>query len=366
MKAIISFSVLIVLCAVSSILPVNAQQPQNLPDGPIDGVTRSAVINRLIVELNDGYIFPETAKKMEADLRNRLKNGDYDQSSMSRAFADKLTTDLQTISHDKHLRVRFSMKTIPERKDKDEPSDQEKADFELYNRTVNYGFEKIERMQGNIGYIDLRGFNDPKEGTDTVAAAMTFVSNTDSLIFDLRQNGGGDPEMVALICSYLFGDKAVHLNDLYWRKDNKTDEFWTKPIVAGKKYGDKDVYILTSNRTFSGAEEFTNNLKTLKRATVIGEITGGGANPGYSVRLSDHFSAFVPVGRAVNPITKTNWEGIGVEPDIKVPKEQALKTAYLMALTKELAATKDEDRRVALKGLVDQTQKELDEMKAKK
>ena len=191
---------------------------------------------------------------------------------------------------------------------------------------------------------------------------MNFVANTEALIFDLRQNGGGDPEMVAHICSYLFGDRPVHLNDLYWRKQNKTDEFWTKPAVAAKKFSG-DVYILTSSRTFSGAEEFSYDLKNLKRALVIGETTGGGAHPGGVARLSDHFGVFVPVGRAISPITKTNWEGTGVEPDVKVPKELPLKTAYSMALTKSLANTKNEDLKHGIQDLIDQTQKELGELR---
>ena len=221
-------------------------------------------------------------------------------------------------------------------------------------------------MDGNIGYIDLRGFNDHEAGAETVAAAMTFLQNTDALIFDLRQNGGGNPAMIALISSYLFGDKPVHLNDLYWRKENRTDEFWTKPESAKIKFPNKDVYVLTSNYTFSGAEEFSYNLKNLKRATIIGETTGGGAHPGGMVRLADHFGVFIPVGRAINPISKTNWEGTGVEPDMKLPKEQALKTAYLMALNKSLAGMKDETAKTGLKALIERTQKELDEMKVAK
>ena len=236
--------------------------------------------------------------------------------------------------------------------------------YQRFVRQINFGFEKIERLQGNIGYIDLRGFSDPEAGVETVAAAMNFIGNTDALIFDLRQNGGGSPEMVALICSYLFGEKPVHLNSLYWRKGDKTDEFWTKASVAGKRYGEtKDVYVLTSNRTFSGAEEFSYNLKNLKRATIIGETTGGGAHPGGMYRINDHFGAFVPIGRAISPITKTNWEGTGVEPDVKVPKELALKTAYLMALNKVAEKTADEQRKKALKELSDQTQKEIEDLK---
>lgn len=359
----ILFSLLLI---VTGALVAYSQQPQNRPDMTIDSATRTSVIDNLIKELNDSYVFPETAKKMAADIRTRVKSGEYDSIANAQGFAEKLTADLQSVSKDKHLRVRYSQKVIPERKERTEPTETEKAEYAWFTRHSNFGFDRVERMDGNIGYIELRGFSDHEAGAETVAAAMTFVSNTESLIFDLRQNGGGSPFMVALISSYLFGDKPVHLNDLYWRKGDKTDEFWTKPNVPGKKYGSKDVYILTSNRTFSGAEEFTYNLKNLKRATIIGETTGGGAHPGGGVRLGDHFGAFIPSGRAINPITKTNWEGTGVEPDIKVPKEQALKVAYLAALNKSLADIKNENVKNGVKELIEKTQKELDDMKGKK
>jgi C-terminal processing protease CtpA/Prc len=338
-----------------------AQGPKQT-DISIDAASRTAVIEKLLAELDESYVFPETAKKMAADIRSRAAKNEYDTIVSSQQFAEKLTADLQSVSHDLHLRVRYSYDPIPVRKEKEEPTEEEKANYNRYNKLVNYNFEKLERLQGNIGYIDLRGFNDPAAGAETVAAAMNFLSNTDALIFDLRQNGGGDPEMVALICSYLFGDKPVHLNDLYWRKGDKTEEFWTKPNAVGKKY-DKDVYVLTSKRTFSGAEEFSYNLKNLKRATIVGETTGGGAHPGSVIRLSEHFGVFVPTGRAISPITKTNWEGTGVEPDVKVPKEQALKVAYIDALNKVIQKTPEAARKQALKELADTAQKELDEMR---
>jgi C-terminal processing protease CtpA/Prc len=343
-----------------------AQQPNTPPDMTIDAATRTQVIENLLKDLNDSYVFPETAKKMETDVRSRMKNKEYDTFVSAREFAQKLTGDLQSISKDKHLNVRFSKNVIPVRAQREEPSAEEQAEYNNYVKRINYGFEKIERLPGNIGYVDLRGFSDAKGGAETVQAAMTFLANTDALIFDLRQNGGGSPEMVALISSYLFGDKPVHLNSLYWRKGDRTEDFYTKPNLANKKFADKDIYVLTSNRTFSGAEEFSYNLKNLKRATIIGETTGGGANPGGVFRLSDHFGVFIPTGRAISPITKTNWEGTGVEPDIKVPKEQALKTAYLIALNKSAEKTKDEDLKNALKRTIEQTQKELDDLKAKK
>ncbi len=339
------------------------QQAQAPPDMTIDAATRTAVIENLLRELNDGYVFAETAKRMESDVKGRLNAKEYDGITSAKDFAAKLTADLQSISKDKHLRVRYSYESIPIRRERSEPTAAEKEKGQWMSKRINFGFERVERLNGNIGYIDLRGFNDHEAGASTVAAAMAFLQNTEALIFDLRQNGGGSPFMVALISSYLFGEKPVHLNDLYWRKEGKTDEFWTKPELAKVKFADKDVYVLTSSYTFSGAEEFSYNLKNLKRAVIVGETTGGGAHPGGMVRLSEHFGVFVPVGRAINPVSKTNWEGTGVEPDIKVPKEQALKTAYLMALNRSLPNIKDEQVKGGVKGLIDQTQKELDDLK---
>ncbi len=349
------------LIAIFILSSINMFAQQN--DLTIDAKTRAEVIDVMLKNLNDSYVFPEVAKKMETDIRARLKNKEYDNLTSAKAFAEKLTNDLQSVSRDKHMRVRFSERPIPVRERRSEPSAEEIAERAQMMKMNNHGFEQVEWLPGNIGYIKFRNFLDHELGAETVAAAMNFVSNTDALIFDLRQNGGGNPAMVALISSYLFGERRVHLNNLYWREGDKTEEFWTNPNVAGKKYGDKDVYVLTSNWTFSGAEEFSNNLKVLKRGTIVGETTGGGANPGGMFRLSENFGIFIPTGRAINPVTKTNWEGTGVEPDVKVPKELALKTAYLLALNKSLERAKNDDIKKSLKQIIEKTQKELDEMK---
>jgi hypothetical protein len=344
-----------------------AQGPQEQPDMTIDAAARAEVVERVVKRLGEAYVFPDVATKMGDALRKRVADKEYEQITSAKEFAAKLTADLQAVSRDKHLRVRYSHRPIPEgRRGGGEPSAAEREQFQREMSRVNYGFEKVERLPGNVGYVAFRGFFAPELGKETVASVFNFLSNTDSLIIDLRRNGGGDPEMVALICSYLFGPEPVHLNSLYWREGDRTEEFWTKKEVAGKRYTGKDVYVLTSNYTFSGAEEFSYNLKNLKRATIVGETTGGGANPGGGFRINEHFGMFVPTGRAINPITKSNWEGTGVEPDVKVPADHALKVAHLAAVKKAAEKTTDEDFKGALSGLAETLQKELGELQGKK
>jgi len=342
---------------------VSAQPDQ--PDLTIDAATRTQVIDGILKRLNDSYVFPEVAKKMEQSLRERVDKKEYDQITSAKEFATKLTTDLQAISNDKHLRVRYSHQPIPERGPRREPTAEDRERFKREMTWSNHGFSKVERLPGNIGYLEFLNFMDPELGADTVAAAMNFVNNTEVLIIDMRNNGGGNPAMVALVCSYLFGPEPVHLNDLYWREGNRTEEFWTKKEVAGKRYLNKDVYVLTSKRTFSGAEEFSYNLKNLKRATIIGETTGGGAHPGGGFRITEHFGMFVPTGRAISPITKTNWEGTGVTPDVAVPAEQALLVARVMALKKVLTALPRPELKGALEAEVQKLEKELNALKSK-
>lgn len=340
-------------------------QPEQ-PDLTIDAATRTQVIDAILKRLNDSYVFPEVAKKMEHSIRERIDKKEYDQITSAKQFATTLTKDLQAVSNDKHLRVRYSHTPIPERGGpRREPTAEEREQRQRDLNWMNHGFAKVERLRGNIGYLEFMNFMDPELGADTVAAAMNFVNGTDALIIDMRGNGGGNPAMVALICSYFFGTEPVHLNDLYWREGDRTDQFWTKKEVAGKRYLNKDVYVLTSKRTFSGAEEFTYNLKNLKRATIIGETTGGGAHPGGSFRVSQHFGMFVPTGRAISPITKTNWEGTGVTPDVAVPAEQALVVARLMALKKSLNSLPNPEFKGAVQDEIEKLEKELSALKAK-
>ncbi len=299
-------------------------------DFKIDGAARQRAIDGAAAMLNEFYVFPETAKKMEEAIRARQKAGEYDSITNGDAFAEKLTVDLREVSHDKHLGVNFSPAVLP---NGPPPGGPDPAAMRRQLERVNCGFEKAERLPPNIGYLKFNMFANPEICGPTASAAMNFLGSVDALIIDLRENGGGDPKMVAYISSYLF-DERTHLNDLYNRKENKTEEFWTSTDVPGKRLGDKPVFVLTAKRTFSGAEEFTYNLKNLKRATIVGETTGGGAHPVSGHRIDDHFMIGVPFARAINPISKTNWEGTGVEPDVKVSAAEALDVAKKLATKK--------------------------------
>ena len=295
---------------------------------------KQTVIDSISSKLNSTYVFPETAKNMADKLKTNLKAGDYAGISDPQAFATRLTDDLQGVSKDKHINVRFDPEGIAERQQAVTPADS----IAFRNRYIagmkrnNFGFKEIKILGGNIGYLDLRNFSDVSYGGETAVAAMNFLSSADAIIIDLRYNGGGSPSMIQLISSYLFGPEAVHLNNFYWRPTDSNSQTWTLPHVSGNRSADTPVYVLTSNRTFSAAEEFSYNLKNLKRATLVGETTGGGAHPGGTVIATDRFTIWVPTGRAINPITNTNWEGTGVSPHIEVKAEDALTVAHMKAL----------------------------------
>lgn len=298
----------------------------------VDPAVQAEIVGKLCELLKANYVFPEIAEQICQSLQKHLADGDYAAHAEGEYFALALTEHIQAVNHDKHLNVWWFPQPLQGQEGpmRDDPKIIE--EFKEMSRQFNYGLAKVERMPGNVGYIDIRNFSRPAWGGDVAAAAMTFLANTYALIVDLRQNMGGDPDMVAFITTYLFGEEIVHLNSLYWRSEDKTNQFWTLPYVPGRRFGEKPVYVLTSKNTFSGGEEFAYNLKTRKRGSLIGETTGGGAHPGATYNLHPHFEAFIPNGRAINPITNANWEGCGVEPDIPLPQEKALDAAYRLAL----------------------------------
>jgi len=316
------------------------------PSAPpaLDAVRKQAVVDEIATIFNKSYIFAETARKVGEALRAKLKSGDFDTIDAAPAFAQAVSAVILDVSKDRHTGFAYNpavaedIRRLAGRSEEEAKKVRERQLEE--SRRDNFGFRKVERLAGNIGYLDFRGFAAPAEAGPTAVAAMNFLAHCDAVIVDLRQNGGGDPAQIQLISSYFFAE-PVHLNDLYARATDTTENYWTLPYVPGAKAAGADLYILTSSRTFSGAEEFTYNMKNLKRATVIGETTGGGAHPTTTAIVQRDFILRVPYARAINPVSKTNWEGTGVTPDIAVPAAEAFDRAYALAIEKLAAEATD-------------------------
>ena len=319
------------------------------PKAPsLDAAGKQAIVDEISTLLNKNYIFPDTAKKVEDALRAKLKGGDFDKLDDAREFAQSVSATVREVSKDKHTDFAYDPETAEDLRRLAGQSEEEAR--KVRERQLqeaqrdNFGFRKVELLAGNIGYIDFRYFASPDQAGPTAIAAMNFLAYCDAIIVDLRQNGGGSPAQIQLICSYFFSDRA-HLNDIYIRAADKMENYWTMPYVPGAKPVNADLYILTSARTFSGAEEFTYNMKNLKRATVIGETTGGGAHPTKAMIVQKDFILHVPYARAINPVSKTNWEGTGVAPDIAVPAAEAFEKAYALAVEKLSAKASDPQRK---------------------
>lgn len=304
---------------------------------------KAITVDSISNKLQNTYVFPAIAKEMSDLIIKNLKEGKYNSIEDPFEFASLLSTDLLSISHDKHIRVVYNPEEIASQNQVYTAKDS--LDYlQLYIEDLkreNFGFKELKILEGNIGYLDLRSFSDVEYAGPTAVSAMNFLSNSKAIIIDLRMNGGGSPAMIQLITSYLYNSNPVHLNNFYWRPTDSKTQTWTLPFVQGTRSPETPVYVLTSKRTFSAAEEFSYNLKNLKRATLIGETTGGGAHPGGPVNATDKFTVWIPSGRAINPITNTNWEGIGVIPHIEVSSSQALEVAHTKALEYLIEESKD-------------------------
>jgi C-terminal processing protease CtpA/Prc len=298
----------------------------------IDFATQLEIINKLSEKLRTCYIFPEVAEQICTRLQWYLHNGDYSTLTEADLFALALTMHMQGVSQDEHLWIKWHGETLPEDDGQLRLNQVWQEQRMLEARLENYGFYKVEKRPGNVGYLDIHYFHRPAWGGDTAVNAMNFLADTNALIIDLRKCTGGFPGMIALVCSYLFGEEPLLLGSIYWRDEDVTQQYWTLPYVPGRHYLNKPVYVLTSKDTFSGGEMFADIMQTRKRTTIIGEKTDGGANAGASYRIHPHFEAFIPIGRAINPVTSANWEGCGITPDISVPSEFSFNSAYKLAL----------------------------------
>ena len=319
----------VLLLSATVAIPAAAQQQRE--DMPVTPTLADSVALAAADAVATKYVFAQKGEDAARIVRRGVRAGRYRALATASALTDSLTADLRRASGDQHLQTVYSVRerTAPPNAGTsaaDMARDREEAAWR------NYGFHQVMRMDGNVGYLELGRFDDPALAGETLATAMRFLAGTDALVIDLRYNGGGHAGMVALLASYFFAEPTL-LTTLHRRDPSDVAQLWTAPHVAGPRYLGKPVYILTSGRTFSAAEALAYHLQTHRLATVVGEKTRGGANPGGWVMIGTHFGVFVPTAYNEAAATHGNWEGVGIQPDVAVAAAEARKAAHRAALT---------------------------------
>jgi hypothetical protein len=332
---------LLVTLLVLNATSVWGQTPNDLT---IDAKQREAILDGAAQRYDSLYVFADRGHAIRSQLKSKAVRARYAHCATASCLADSLTKDLQTWSNDKHLRLVFSVQPRPIKEAQSDPAAAKARELEQM-RQRNFGFHNVERLHGNVGYIEIGRFDPAAGAAATAAAVMQFVANTDALVIDLRNNGGGYADMAAYLMSYFVPEQA-HLGTMKRRNAEDDVQFWTSH-VSGQRYLNKPIYVLTGKRTFSAAENLTYNLQHFASAKTVGERTRGGAHPGGFEQLNDHFAVFVPTGRTINTKTGSNWEGVGINVDYPVSAAEAVKTAHKLAL-QELLQTQPQSPRAGM------------------
>ena len=291
------------------------------------------------------YFDPERGARIAAGLRADAARGEFDGVRDPLELGTALTSALKP--HDRHFNVRWSETAA--RASEPRPS----ASMPQPERD-NFGIRQVQVLPGNVGYLDLRYFADFEFNASqpparaTIDAALQLLAHVDALLIDLRDNGGGSPAMVGYLASAFVEPGRDIYNTFHSRTGTESEapaQSHASPRTA------LPLYVLTSGRTGSAAEAFAYTLKNAKRATVVGEVTGGAANPGRPYRLGEGFSVFVSNGSPVSPVTGGNWEGTGVQPDVEIDSAGAMDRALQLALSTLVAQGKGDAARWSLEAL---------------
>ena len=291
----------------------------------ITALDRHRLIEAIAVDVRQYYFDKKTAETTASALLAHEQAGDYNALTDGQAFASVLSRHLIEASGDLHFTMEYTPNKFPDFSKPPPPESQ--ARYRAAMEQANCTFEKAAVGANRIGLMKLNSFPDVAVCRSQAESAMATLNRADALIIDLRDNRGGYPNMVVFLASYLFDHPEYMFNP----RDPVTEQSWTRSPVTGSRLVDKPVYILTSARTYSGAEQFSYDLKMLRRATLVGEPTGGANHAGVLHNLGDHFAIGIPEQRPVNPFSDKDWAVTGVEPDVKVGAADALTTAERLA-----------------------------------
>lgn len=299
---------------------------QDKPKSPVlTSKVKSEIVNTISQLLLDNYVYQDTAKLMSNCILKQLADGKYKSVTNIIALTDLLNVDIRTVVKDGHFQITYNPAMEKQLLNDGQilPAKIASGNF----RNTNSGIRSMKILNGNIGLLELGNFVEPNElSKEAVRSALTFLANTNAIIFDLRNNSGGSPAMVQYICGYFFENKT-HLMDWYSRPADKLTPFWTTPDSTEKRFITKPLYILCGSGTGSAAEEFCYDLKHLKRATLIGQATAGAAHGTFEKSAGYGVIVYIPYAHSISAITKTDWEHVGALPDIKVSTEKALEVA---------------------------------------
>jgi hypothetical protein len=292
------------------------------------GGATGALIERAAQLLRDHYVFPEIGNEIAALLERRGAEGGYDLES-ARDLARAVTVDLQSVNADRHLRLIHHADPVDSEADGAAMITRLRRDLD----SSLGGVPRVQMLEGGVAVLELAPALYPLEwAAESLTSGFGLVSRARALVLDLRGTLGGLPDTIAFVCTYLL-DERTHLNTMYERAGERYEQYWTLPFVPGSRFGgSRPLYVLASRRTFSGGEELAYNLQQLGRGLVVGETTGGGAHPCRSWSLNPQLEITIPIGRAINPVSNTNWEGVGVVPDVPCPAAEALERAHALAL----------------------------------
>lgn len=324
-SALLAFSAMPAFAASEAVTQATVSSPS------LTAETKAKVVQEVIRHLREEYVDPEVGRPAADRLARMFDEGRFSDARTGDAYAKALGAELQSLTGDGHLNVEHSPKAIALEAEADDGFSADEME-KYYGAKVNFGIQRIEHLDGNIGYLDLRVFAPIDMGGASVASAMSVLAPTSALIIDLRKNGGGIGDMADLVASYLFAEERQPLTGVYDRPTDTLTQRFTQPMVPGRRFGpDKPVYILMSKRTFSAAEALAYNLQALGRATIIGEVSGGGAHPFEYKPIHPHFVLWSVTAKSVNPVTGSNWQSVGVKPDIEIPADDALEEALRLA-----------------------------------
>ena len=298
----------------------------------IDAARRSAVIERALELFLANYVFLDRAERAVGDVRARLSRGEYESVTSPARLAELVGRHLAEATGDRHVQMKFGAQRVADPLASPAETAAELAQLRRDAEAEGFGIGEPRVLEGNVGYIEFKRFFRAELAGDALAAAMRKVAGTDALIVDLRESRGGDPVMVALAASWFFDGRPRHWNDMHRRFERTTTQFWTAAWLPGPRYVGKPIYVLTAQRTFSAPESFAYELQQTRRATIVGEVTGGGAHAGAWFPVDDRFSLFIPLSRYVSAVSGGDWEGAGVKPDVVCDAAEALDCAHRLAL----------------------------------